>query len=304
MKLARIELGGRSIVAMVDAERSRVWPLSDVVPELPPQASDDMVAAVTHLMARPPAGGPLQAGGVPLESVRLLAPIRATPHNIMCVGANYHGHAKEFHASGFDAAARRDESHVPEFPIVFTKPSSAIAGPFDDIAVVPGLDQAIDYEAELAVVIGRGGRFIRREDALEHVFGYTVFNDVTARDLQKRHKQWFLGKGIDGFGPMGPWIVTKDEVAHDDLTVTCRVNGEVRQSAHTRDLIFDIPAIIETISLSVTLAEGDVIATGTPEGVGIGSNPPSFLKEGDVVECEIGGIGRIRNTLRRALPSG
>jgi|1186.fasta_scaffold27453_2 2-keto-4-pentenoate hydratase/2-oxohepta-3-ene-1,7-dioic acid hydratase in catechol pathway len=302
MKLATVELDGRRRVVVVDPERSRLWPLPDVVPGLPPQAATDMVAAVAHLAARPPAGGAPRGEGLALEGVRLLAPITATPHNIMCVGANYHGHAKEFHASGFDAAAKRDESHVPEFPIVFTKPSSAIAGPFDDIPMVPGLDQAIDYEAELAVVVGRGGRFIRREDALDHVFGFTVLNDVTARDLQKRHKQWFLGKGIDGFAPMGPWIVTRDEVAHDDLTVTCRVNGEVRQSAHTRDLIFDIPAIIETISLSVTLAPGDVIATGTPEGVGVGSSPPRFLKEGDAVECEISGIGRIRSTLRRARP--
>ena len=135
---------------------------------------------------------------------------------------------------------------------------------------------------------------------MSHVFGYAVFNDVTARDLQRRHKQWFLGKGIDGFGPMGPWITTADEVDGANLRVTCRVNGELRQDSNTADLIFDIPTLIETISRSVTLSPGDVIATGTPVGVGIGFDPPRFLRDGDVVEVEIEGLGTIRNTVRRS----
>jgi 2-keto-4-pentenoate hydratase/2-oxohepta-3-ene-1,7-dioic acid hydratase in catechol pathway len=189
---------------------------------------------------------------------------------------------------------------VPQHPIVFTKSAGAITGPWSDIPLWPGIDAAVDYEAELVVVIGRPGRFIPRERALEHVFGYTIMNDVTARDLQRVHKQWFLGKAIDGFGPSGPWIVTPDEIDAAELRITCRVNGELRQDACTTDLIFDVPTLIATISRSVTLAAGDMIATGTPEGVGIGFDPPRFLREGDTVEVEIAGIGAIRNTVRRA----
>ncbi len=149
-------------------------------------------------------------------------------------------------------------------------------------------------------MIGKPGRFIPRDRALQHVFGYTIMNDVTARDLQRAHKQWFLGKAIDGFGPTGPWIVTADELDASRLRVTTQVNGEVRQDANTSDLIFDVPTLIETVSRSVTLVPGDMIATGTPEGVGIGFDPPRFLKDGDVVEVEIAGIGTIRNTVRRA----
>ena len=218
----------------------------------------------------------------------------------MCVGKNYHAHAHEFTRSGFDAGSKAEEA-IPEHPIIFTKPSSSITGPGDDIPLWPGVDAAVDYEAELAVVIGRGGRMIPRAQALSHVFGYTIINDVTARDLQRRHKQWFLGKGIDGFGPMGPWIVTADEIDGGNLRIRCRVNGETRQDSSTADLIFDVPTLIEAISMSVTLAPGDVIATGTPEGVGIGFDPPRFLRDGDVVEVEIEGIGTLRNVVRRAV---
>ena len=297
MKLATIVHQGRPTVAVVDPDRGLLWPLADVVPGLPPLLAGDMVATIghlSHLRALPTLG----SAGLPLDEATLLAPIPSPPHNVMCVGKNYHAHAHEFARSGFDAGARPDDA-IPEFPIIFTKPSGALAGPYDDIPLWPGLDQAVDYEAELAVVIGRAGRFIARDDAMSHVFGYTILNDVTARDLQRRHKQWFLGKGIDGFGPMGPWITTADEVDGANLRVTCQVNGELRQDCSTADLIFDIPALIETISCSVTLSPGDVIATGTPVGVGIGFDPPRFLRDGDVVEVAIEGLGHIRNTVRR-----
>jgi len=297
MKLATILHEGRPTVAVVDPAKGLFWPLDEAVPSLPPRIAGDMVAAIAHLgkvsIAAP------GASGHPLEGARLLAPIPAPPHNVMCVGKNYHAHAHEFTKSGYDAGATAADA-IPTHPIIFTKPSSSISGPYDDIPLWPGLDEAVDYEAELAVVIGKGGRFIPRERALEHVFGYTVINDVTARDLQRVHKQWFLGKGIDGFGPMGPWITLAGEVDVADLRVTCRVNGEVRQDSSTADLIFDVPTLIETISRSVTLSPGDVIATGTPEGVGIGFSPPRFLQDGDVVEVEIAGLGTIRNTVRRA----
>ncbi len=297
MKLATVLHEGRPTVAIVDSGKELFWPLDEAVPGLPERIAGDMVAAISHLGRVSGLAAP-GASGHPLDRGKLLAPIPSPPHNIMCVGKNYHAHAHEFTRSGFDAGASAADA-VPEHPIIFTKPSSSIAGPFDDIPLWPGLDEAVDYEAELAVVIGQGGRFIPRERAMAHVFGYTILNDVTARDLQRVHKQWFLGKGIDGFGPMGPWITTADEVDPTDLRVTCRVNGELRQNSSTSDLIFDVPKLIETISRSVTLSPGDVIATGTPEGVGVGFNPPRFLKDGDVVEIEIAGIGVIRNRVRR-----
>lgn len=302
MKLATILHDGQPTVAVVDPVKGLFWPLDEAVPGLPPRLADDMVAVIAHLgkassIAAPGASG--SASGHPLEGAKLLAPIPAPPHNVMCVGKNYYAHAHEFTRSGFDAGAAAADA-VPQHPIIFTKPSSAISGPYDCIPLWPGLDEAVDYEAELAVVIGQGGRFIPRERAMAHVFGYTIINDVTARDLQRVHKQWFLGKAIDGFGPMGPWITTADEIDPADLRITCRVNGETRQDSSTADLIFDVPTLIETISRSVTLSPGDVIATGTPEGVGIGFDPPRFLRDGDVVEVEIAGIGMIRNTVRRA----
>lgn len=287
------------MVSIVDPEQSLFWPLAEAVPGLAARLATDMVASIAHLdgargMAKP------AGAGRPLDGAKLLAPIAVPPHNVMCVGKNYFAHAHEFTKSGFDAGATAADA-VPQHPIIFTKASGAISGPADDIPLWPGLDEAVDYEAELVVVIGKGGRFIPRQRALEHVFGYTIMNDVTARDLQRVHKQWFLGKAIDGFGPTGPWIVTADELDVGRLRITCRVNGETRQDANTSDLIFDVPTLIETISRSVTLSPGDMIATGTPEGVGIGFDPPRFLKDGDVVEVEIAGIGTIRNTVRRML---
>lgn len=297
MKLATIIHEGRPTVAVADPGKELYWPLDEAMPGLPPRIAGDMVAVIAHLGRVSGIIAPGTAGH-PLDGARLLAPIPAPPHNVMCVGKNYHAHAHEFTRSGFDAGATAADA-VPQHPIIFTKPSGAISGPYDDIPLWPGLDEAVDYEAELAVVIGQGGRFIPRERALAHVFGYTILNDVTARDLQRVHKQWFLGKGIDGFGPMGPWIATADEVDPAGLRVTCRVNGELRQDASTADLIFDVPTLIETVSRSVTLSPGDVIATGTPEGVGVGFDPPRFLRDGDVVEIEISGIGTIRNQVRR-----
>ena len=298
MKLATISNGGRSSVAIIDTAKGWAWPLSEAFPGLTDDQASDMVSAIEHLVGETKAPK-LNGGGGSLDQASLRAPIGNPPHNVLCVGKNYNAHAHEFTKSGFDAGAKVEDA-IPQFPIIFTKPSTSISGPFSDIPLWPGLDQAVDYEAELAVVIGKGGRFIAKEDAFDHVFGYTIVNDVTARDLQKDHKQWFLGKAIDGFGPMGPWIVTKDELDISDIKVSCRVNGETRQETSTRDLIFDIPTLIETISRSVTLSPGDVIATGTPAGVGIGFDPPRFLQDGDVVEVEIEGIGTIRNTVRRA----
>lgn len=297
MKLATVLYKGERVIALVDAAKATFQPLA---------RKTDMAALIAELSA----GESISTApaAVPLSDAELLAPLSAPPTNIMCVGKNYRSHAKEFARSGFDSSASPSSASpsgaddIPTHPIIFTKPSTSISSPSADIPLIEGLDQGVDYEAELAVVIGKPGRFIPKERAMEHVFGFTVVNDVTARDLQKVHKQWFLGKGIDGFCPMGPWIVTRDEVDSTNLRITCMVNGELRQDGNTGDLIFDIPTLIETISRSVTLRPGNIIATGTPEGVGIGFTPPRFLADGDIVECAIEGIGSIRNRVRRISP--
>ncbi|QWA11457.1 fumarylacetoacetate hydrolase family protein [Sodalis ligni] len=230
---------------------------------------------------------------VALDRVQLLAPIPRPARNILCVGKNYHQHAVEFQASGFDASA---SENTPEFPVIFTKAPSSVIGPEMAIPAYLDYSESTDYEGELAVVIGRGGRNIAKADALTHVFGYTIVNDVTSRTLQQTHRQWFLGKSLDGYCPMGPAIVTADEIpAPEQLQLKTWVNGELRQHAGVADLIFDIPTLIETISRTMSLESGDIIATGTCAGVGIGFTPPRFLRHGDRVEIEIQPIGRLVN---------
>jgi 2-keto-4-pentenoate hydratase/2-oxohepta-3-ene-1,7-dioic acid hydratase in catechol pathway len=225
----------------------------------------------------------------------LLAPIPRPARNIICVGKNYREHAKEFSSSGYEAGAVQG-SEIDAYPAVFTKPASCVVGPDAVVKLHRNVTMAVDYEAELAVVVGREGANIAREEALDHVFGYTIINDVTARDRQKNHKQWYLGKSLDTFCPMGPWIVSAGDVDHTNLNVYTWVNGELRQNANTGNLIFDVPSLIETISAGTTLFPGDVIATGTPAGVGIGFTPPKFLRPGDIVKISISGIGEISNS--------
>lgn len=298
MKLATVRLNEKSSVAVVDADHGLVWPIHQIFPELPAHCGSDMVATIAHLAGAMPEAA-IAGDGIPLSEVVVEAPVSNPPRNIMCVGKNYRAHAQEFANSGFDTSVSSPAEAIPQHPIIFSKPHTSISGPNAEIPMFAGLDAAMDYESELAVIIGTGGRCIKRENAMSHVFGYTIVNDVTARDIQSKHKQWLLGKGIDGFCPMGPWIVTRDELDENDIRVLCRINGELRQAGKTDDLIFDIPTLIETISLSTALVPGDIIATGTPEGVGIGFTPPKFLQDGDVVECEISGIGILRNTVRR-----
>ena len=229
-------------------------------------------------------------------SVTVLAPIPTPRRNIFCVGKNYHAHAKEFQDSGFDSSSAGEE--IPAYPIIFTKAPSSVVGP--DAEILSTLDPTgtLDYEGELAVIIGTGGRGIKAADAMAHVYGYSVVNDVTARETQNKHKQWFLGKSPDTFCPFGPVIVTSDEVPDvGQLTLKTIVNGEIRQDAIVNDLIFDIPTIIETISAAITLQPGDIIATGTPVGVAIGFKPPKYLKPGDSVTVEVSGIGSLTNMI-------
>jgi 2-keto-4-pentenoate hydratase/2-oxohepta-3-ene-1,7-dioic acid hydratase in catechol pathway len=229
---------------------------------------------------------------ISLDSGRLLAPIRPR-NNVMCVGKNYHEHAREFAGSGFDASAKQA---IPDDPVIFTKALSSLAGPGDEVRVSDDATGTSDYEGELGVVIGPGGHRIPESGAIDHVYGYTIVNDVTIRDLQKRHVQFFIGKSAATYCPMGPVLVTADEI--DDvgsLRVQTHINGELRQDAPVKDLIFDIPRLITSISAAVRLEAGDVIATGTPAGVGIGFNPPRFLAPGDRMEVTIDGIGTLAN---------
>jgi 2-keto-4-pentenoate hydratase/2-oxohepta-3-ene-1,7-dioic acid hydratase in catechol pathway len=231
-----------------------------------------------------------------VDDVLRLAPVPCPRRNILCVGMNYREHSAEFAQSGFDTSAAGAASSQPEFPIVFSKFGSSVVGPGETIDLLPHVTSQVDYEAELAVLIGKSGRDIPVDKAMDFVWGYTAINDVTARDRQKRHRQWLLGKTLDGFCPMGPRAVTRDEVDLADTRVTCHVNGELRQEANTRELIFSVPEIISIISEGFTLQPGDLIATGTPAGVGIGYDPPRFLKPGDCVRIEISNVGTLENT--------
>ncbi|MCS7001762.1 MAG: fumarylacetoacetate hydrolase family protein [Dehalococcoidia bacterium] len=267
MKIARFRRYGRVSWGLIEGERVR--PMTQF---------------------NPPAEIRLSTELIPLSAVTLLAPIAPT-RNIFCLGRNYVEHIKEGSGAG---------APLPAHPIWFTKAPSVISAPNSDVVLANDLTSQLDYEVELAVVIGHGGKRIPEERALEHVFGYTVFNDLTARDLQNaRGGQWFLGKSIDGTGPAGPWLVTADELPDPQaLTLSLRVNGEERQRASTAEMIFPVRRAIADLSKHIRLAPGDVIATGTPSGVAMGRDPAPWLRDGDVVEAAIDGIGVLRNRIR------
>jgi 2-keto-4-pentenoate hydratase/2-oxohepta-3-ene-1,7-dioic acid hydratase in catechol pathway len=250
----------------------------------------DLIAAGPDALAR---ARRTEFPRLPLASLTLLAPIPAPRRNVFCVGLNYIEHARE------GARVRGKELRLPDRPLFFTKATTAVTGPFADVPLDPRVTAELDWEVELAVVIGRAGKNIPRAAAMDHVFGYTVVNDLSARDVQSGHGgQYFKGKSLDGTCPMGPWIVTADELADPHRRrITSRVNDAVKQDASTAEFIFDIPTVIEWLSLGLTLLPGDVIATGTPSGVGFARTPPEFLRPGDVVECAIEGIGAIRNRI-------
>ena len=239
----------------------------------------------------------LEGDGRPLgealpERYRPTVPLRPA-RNVMCLGKNFRAHATEF------AAYAAETETVPEHPIVFTKAPESLCGAEDAIEVRRGVASSLDYEVELGVVIGRDGATIPVEEAQSHVAGYTVVNDVTARDVQERHRQWFLGKSLPHATPIGPAVVSADEIADlDDRLITCHVNGELRQSARLGDMIFGVAETIALISELVPLRRGDIISMGTPSGVGIGFAPPRFLADGDAVTCEIEGVGSLRNIVR------
>ena len=291
MKLVTYELAGTVRLGTIDPQEGKVYPLS----ESESSYGNDMVALIKR-HNKLTATLATEADGIALGKVKLLAPIPCPSKNIFCVGKNYYEHAQEFTQSGFDATSKIGDN-VPDNPIVFTKAPTTVTAPGDDVPSHQTVTAQLDYEAELAVIIGEGGRRITKAKAFDHVFGYTITNDVTARDLQLKHRQWFIGKSLDGSCPMGPWIASADEIDAENLSIRCWINGELRQEGNSRDLIFNIPTLIETISAGIRLEPGDIISTGTPAGVGIGFDPPRFLAPGDAMKIEIDGLGTLENTI-------
>ena len=232
-------------------------------------------------------------GDIPIESVRLKSPFSYLRNDIICVGKNYKAHSVEFSESGFDKMPVSDV----EKPVFFSKAATSIIGTDEVIAPHSDLTEMLDYEGELAVIIGRTCRDVSVNDALSYVWGYTIVNDVTARDLQRERGQWYFGKSLDTFCPMGPVCITSDALDPSDLMMLTYVNGEIRQRANTSEMIYNVPQLISHLSAGITLTPGQVIATGTPAGVGIGYQPPRFLRPNDEIVVEIGQIGSLRNVV-------
>ena len=246
-----------------------------------------MLAAIRALADNPPAHALL-----PLASVALQAPIPQPRRNVFCVGRNYMDHVAEG-----DRTRGITNSEVPKYPQFFTKAADCVIAPGAKVPTHEGVTKWLDYEVELVAIIGTAGRDIPKEKALEHVYGWTIGNDVTGRDLQRRHGQWFKGKSLDRSCPLGPVIVPAGDLSAADLAIGLKINGEQRQASRTSKMIFDVPEIIHQLSAGFTLLPGDVIMTGTPEGVGYAMQPPQTLKAGDVMELTIEGIGTLTNTI-------
>ena len=289
MKFATFFEGREELVGVVRGEA--VHALSAL--GFPFQDMLELIAAYTPALGRDiSAKADADGKGVPLSGVRLQAPIPRPRHDILCIGQNYLAHALE------GARYHGKEYVKPDHPVYFSKRVGLPVGQDGFIPAHADATSKLDYEAELAVVIGKRMDHVAPEKVFEHIFGYTVVNDVSARDRQKDHSQYTFGKSMDGFAPMGPWIVTIDEFpAPPRLNVRSRVNGEERQNSNTADFIFDIPRLLSELSLAIALEPGDILITGTPAGVGMGFSPPRFLKAGDTVECEVEGIGVLRNTV-------
>ena len=284
MRLANFEWDGERRLGVVEHDD-----IIDLSSSVLPLDTIDLIAQWDHDKVN---HAVTQGARRKLGEVRLLAPL-VPRKDVMAVGRNYRDHAREFSDSGFDAS---EKQMIPDHPVIFSKATSSVVGPDDPIVLANDPTNTTDYEGEMAVVIGRPARNVSRDDALDHVFGWTIVNDVTARDLQKKHVQWFVGKSPDTFCPMGPWITTIDELPDIKASwMRTTVNGELRQEAPIEALIFDVESLIVTLSEVMTLEPGDVIATGTGKGVGIGFDPPKYLAAGDVVEVSIDGIGTLRN---------
>jgi 2-keto-4-pentenoate hydratase/2-oxohepta-3-ene-1,7-dioic acid hydratase in catechol pathway len=250
------------------------------------RAGAPMLARLRALAAKPP------AGAIALADVKLHAPIPRPAKNVFCVGWNYLPHFEE------GAKKLQEDRKLPEWPVFFSKAATTVTGPYDTVPFHSHVSTQCDWEVELGVIIGPGGMDISQGDAMAHVWGYTVVNDVSWRDLQRRHGgQWHKGKSLDGSCPIGPWIVTADSLDHTALGIACRVNGVTKQESNTKHMYFKVPRLIADLSAGQTLEAGDIISTGTPEGVGFARTPAEFMKPGDLLETEIEGIGVMRNPI-------
>ena len=288
----KTEVNGKEMVGVGDAAGTFIFPLSqfDMEYKSVQEMIEKMKDAEWELLEK---SVEECTEGMEVSDVILCAPIPRPAQDILCLGINYMAHAEEsarFKALEFDGKR--------EYAVYFAKRVNECTAPEAEVPAYEGLVDSLDYEVELAVVIGKDAKNVKKEDAYDYILGYTIMNDVSARNLQTRHKQWYLGKSLDGFTPLGPCIVTKKDLPHpDQLRIMSRVNGETRQDSNTSLLITDIPFMIEELSAGMTLKAGTIIATGTPGGVGMGFVPPKFMKKGDVVECEIEGIGVLRNVI-------
>jgi 2-keto-4-pentenoate hydratase/2-oxohepta-3-ene-1,7-dioic acid hydratase in catechol pathway len=293
--------GEEEKIGVYERKQERVIPLNQFFentestgcPKTMLELIDVFTEALGEKIKEAMAQGMFASEGIGRKSVKLTAPIPYPRRNIFCLGKNYVDHAKEV------GIVLGDQEEIPKAPIYFSKVAAPAIGEGDLIDSHPGIAKKLDYEVELAVIIGKEGKNIPLEDAEEYIFGYTILNDVSERGLQKLHGQWHKGKSLDTFCPMGPYLVHKSQIPFPvELEITCHVNGELRQSSNTRNLIFNIPQIIYDLSKGMTLKPGDIIATGTPAGVGMGFTPFKFLNPGDVVECSIEKIGTLTNQVK------
>lgn len=288
MKLAAYQYKSEQYVGVVSDDLETITPY-----QLSQEDAKRGALSVIEIMAEGK-NLPVMGQVVALKDVCLRAPIPHPRRNIFCVGKNYLDHVKEIKDSKL-GEAQGSMANLPKHPVVFSKVPEAVIGTRVGIDSHPAATQEMDYEAELAVVIAKQGKAISKADAMKYVWGYTIINDVSARDVQAKHVQFHIGKSFDTFCPMGPWLVSADEINEKNTKIQCWVNGELRQDGNTDQMIFDIPTVIESISAGMTLYPGDVIATGTPSGVGMGFKPPRFLKKGDAVKIQIDGIGVLEN---------
>lgn len=291
MKLVTYSFQNQEQVGLIGSDAGKIVPISALG-----FAAADMCAFIDELQGTDPSTLLAQvdaAAGVPFDQCRLLSPIRHPRQDVICLGVNYYEHRDETLASNIKYDGQLSK------PVYFSKRVNEAVDPGAPIQSHSDLIDSLDYEVELAVILGKDARSVAQEDVASYVLGYTILNDVSARELQSAHQQWYFGKSLDGFTPMGPCIVTADEIAFPPaLDISSTVNGEVRQSSNTSLFLTDIPALLSELSAGMTLLRGTIIATGTPAGVGMGFDPPRFLEAGDTVSCTIEGIGTLTNTVR------
>lgn len=298
MRVLTYQIDDKYRLGILSDDEKWIYPLESIgieyrdMKELISGICESEIQLAEHIAGKQPYETEIR-GATPIEDAKILAPIMDPDQDIICLGVNYASHLKE--SSDFLKGAFKEDQ---EYAVYFGKRVNRASGDKDIIPSYPELVDGLDYEAELAVIIGKDAKDVPEEKAGQYVFGYTILNDVSARNMQNRHGQWYFGKSLDGFTPMGPWIVTANEIEFPPrLEISSRVNGEIRQNANTGDLIFGIAHIISELSRGMTLRAGTIISTGTPAGAGVGFNPPKYLKKGDTVECRIEKIGSLTNTI-------